>query len=132
MGARQVQVAAAQLEQACEQHASNAQIEHLLHAVLTELAPVLRGLQGLAARDAPRALPHTVAILPEDTEKLTSLSGKLRLLLQEGDSQAFDLCAKHEQLFRNAYPAQWSLILESLRGFDFEAALEQLTMAANG
>jgi signal transduction histidine kinase/DNA-binding response OmpR family regulator/HPt (histidine-containing phosphotransfer) domain-containing protein len=131
VGARQVQAAASQLEQACEQHASNAKIEHLLRAVLTELAPVVQGLQGLTARTAADPVPSSAAIASADAEKLASISGNLRELLQEGDSQAFDLCEKHEQLFRNAYPAQWSLILESLSGFDFEAALQKLTMAMN-
>jgi len=45
-------------------------------------------------------------------------------MLELGDSGAVDLCEKQDDLFRAAYPAHWKKISESIRGFDFELALE--------
>ncbi|MBC7703760.1 MAG: PAS domain S-box protein [Rhodoferax sp.] len=53
IGAHGVQAAAGQLEQACREHASDAQMMALLHETLAQLAPVIDALQALGAPNTP-------------------------------------------------------------------------------
>jgi signal transduction histidine kinase/DNA-binding response OmpR family regulator/HPt (histidine-containing phosphotransfer) domain-containing protein/tetratricopeptide (TPR) repeat protein len=126
VGARRVQEAAGQLEQACKEQAPDGQIDHLLKQVQAELAPVMAGLQQL---NAPEKVVSAATNAAVDTQKLSALSSQLRALLQEGDSQAFDLCRDNKDMFYAAYPDHWQLVSDSLNDFDFESALEVLNKA---
>lgn len=126
IGAHQVHAAAAALEQACKQHASVETMDRLLATVLSELQPVIDGLQALG--DDEGVAPVVVA--PEvDPEKLAIVREKLRGLLERGDADAIDLCEAHESLLQAAYPAHWQRLMECVRGFDFESALRWMESA---
>jgi PAS domain S-box-containing protein len=127
IGAKNVQEAAALLEQACKQAAPDAQIEEMLQQVLSVLQqvlsvlqPVLQGLQALPDEGASAS-----AHQPKegDAEKLSGVRTRLIELLERGDSAAVDLCEQHEDLLRAAYPNRWNKIAGSVNSFDFEAAL---------
>ena len=119
IGAHGVQEAAGQLEQACREHASPAQIEVLLSQTLAELAPVIEALQALNASASPALGAGAVV----DQDKLKALSLRLQGLLRDDDAQAVYLWEENEALFKSAYPAQWPKIALSLGEFDFENAL---------
>lgn len=126
IGAHQVHAAAAALEQACKQQASVETMDRLLATVLSELQPVIDGLQALG--DDEGVAPVVVA--PEvDPEKLAIVREKLRGLLERGDADAIDLCEAHESLLQAAYPAHWQRLMECVRGFDFESALRWMESA---
>jgi PAS domain S-box-containing protein len=120
VGAKRVQEAAERLEQACRQQAPDTRIDDLLRKVQEELQPVVDALQALGSEDTNVPVPPSIAI---DAEHLSALRKRLTELLNRGDSVAIDLCNEHEDQFRSAYPAQWTKILDSVRGFDFESAL---------
>ena len=124
VGARQLQEVAARLELACEQHLPDAQLQPLLREVLDALAPVMAGLQALAAADVrPPAPASTVAV---DATRLAALRSELRALLERGDAEAIDLHAKAADLLRAAYPDHWKPLSDCIDNWDFEAALAQL------
>jgi len=127
VGARQVQEAAELLEQACKQAVPDAQIDKLLHQVLSALQPVLQALQALPGETANTTSqpPNSV-----DTEKLLAVRTRLIELLEHGDSAAIDLCGQNEDLLSAAYPNRWKKIAASVNSFDFEAALAHLVEAA--
>ncbi len=120
VGAKHVQEAAELLEQACKRQAPDTQIDDLLCKVLEELHPVIDALQALGGEDTSVSVKSSTTV---DEEKLSTLRARLLELLNLGDSRAIDLCDLHEDLFRSAYPAQWTKISDSVHGFDFEAAL---------
>ena len=125
IGARGVQAAAGHLEQACREHAPEAQLQALLRETLAELAPVIKGLQALDVINHP----GTAVMAEVDPDKLKALSLRLQGLLRDDDAQAVYLWEENEALFKSAYPAQWSRIAQSLGGFDFEGALGALEEA---
>jgi PAS domain S-box-containing protein len=123
VGAKGVQQAAEQLENACKQRAPEDQIDGLLRRVLEELKPVMAGLQALAGEDAGASVPTPVAV---DAEQLAIMRARLLELLDLGDARAIDLCQEHQELFRAAYPAQWTQISTHVQDFDFDVALALL------
>ncbi len=127
VGAQGVQQAAQQLERACNQHASDAQLDALLQSVLQELDPVVNALRMLESEEAP-FLPSLAG--PVDAGELSTLRARLLALLEEGDSDAIDFCDTHAAVLGSAYPAQWKKILDRVPGFEFEEALGLLQKAA--
>jgi CheY-like chemotaxis protein len=125
IGARRVQEAAGQLEQACKVNAPRPQIDALRQLVLKELAAVIDGLHMLDATTRPATAPTTTV----DAAQLQTLSLRLQALLQEDDAEAGDVWDEHEDLFMQAYPDQGQQIASSLQNFDFETALEALQQA---
>ena len=118
--------AAAALELACKQQASVETMDSLLATVLSELQPVIDGLQALGDEEGV----NPVVVAPEvDPEKLAIVREKLRGLLERGDADAIDLCEAHESLLQAAYPAHWQRLMECVRGFDFESALRWMESA---
>jgi len=95
-------------------------MNELLRLVQEELQPVIDALQALGSDDTTVPVPSSIAI---DAEHLSALRKRLLELLNLGDSGAIDLCDEYEDLFRCAYPAQWTKISDSVRDFDFESAL---------
>lgn len=83
VGAKGVQDAAERLELACNQRASEAQLDELLGQVLAELQPVLDGLQSLAGEDVPSVASTSANV---DAAKLAHLRAQLLALLEAGDS----------------------------------------------
>ncbi len=120
IGAKQVQEAADDLEQACKQGVPDAQIEDQLQKVLGALHPVLRALQALPDEEvSANAQPPLI----QDTQQLSAVRARLIALLERGDSAAMDLCEQEDALLSAAFPARWKAIAGSVNRFDFEAAL---------
>ena len=120
VGAKGVQAAAEQLEQACKLQAPAQQIDDLLRKVLLELQPVMEGLQALGSESANVPSHQPAAV---DSEKLTQLRARLMELLDRGDSGVIDLCEQNADMLRAAYPGNWTKISDNVSRFDFEAAL---------
>ena len=120
VGAKRVQQAAEQLEQACKRQAPEAHIDELFSRVLEELQPVMAGLQALGDDDSSGPATATVAV---DAEQLATLRARLMELLDLGDARAIDLCQEHQALFLAAYPARWKQISTHVQDFDFDVAL---------
>ena len=57
------------------------------------------------------------------------VTGKLRTLLEDMDSDASDWIQTHAELLAAAYPSHLPGIREALEGFDFDVAIAQLDEA---
>jgi signal transduction histidine kinase/CheY-like chemotaxis protein/HPt (histidine-containing phosphotransfer) domain-containing protein len=126
VGARRLQGFAGQLEQACAQQAQEVHINELLALTQVELEVVMQGLEQL---NSPAKRESDSVVAPVDSQKLALLTSQLHDLLQDCNSRAFDLCEEYQELFLAAYPSHWQSIAESLRAFDFDAALASLVEA---
>jgi len=123
IGARGVQAAAAELEQACNAGKNAAEIDALLAAVLAELEPVVSGLQQIGADESAAA--NTAAAIPK--EELQAALDKLAALLEDNDSAAGDLLG--ELLDRiSGTPQARALkpVADAINNYDFDEALEKL------
>ena len=125
IGARAVQHAATQLEQACQQHLPEERIRVLLDEVLATLAPVMRGLAQL---DQPAPSARGTAS-PVDPQKLKLASDRLTALLQNDDAAAASYWDDNAALFQAAFAEHSPRIAEHLHNFDLEAALDELQQA---
>jgi PAS domain S-box-containing protein len=125
IGARAVQHAAAQLEQACKDHLPQLRIEALLDDVLAALEPVLAGLAqlGQANPPPPGAAPDL------DPGKLKRLYDRLVTLLQNDDAAAAQLWDDNVALFQAAFAQHSARIAEHLHQFDLDTALSELQEA---
>jgi PAS domain S-box-containing protein len=116
IGAREVQVAAGALEQACQDGRDAAAQEPLLRAAEQALDAVLAGLAGMA--DATEAAPQA---------PLADLVRRLRTLLHADDSAATDLAGP---VAARARGTPWAPALQraaqAVAAFDFDAALAAL------
>jgi HPt (histidine-containing phosphotransfer) domain-containing protein len=127
IGARGVQLAAAELEQACLDGKTATQLDALLSRVLQQMAPVLAGLDhiGPVLQDKPQETkPAVVDLAPE---QLAGALGQLRLLLSQSDAVAMDM-ADHLLDLTQGTPmaATLKLVAAELAQFDFDAALDAL------
>jgi HPt (histidine-containing phosphotransfer) domain-containing protein len=127
IGARRVQEAVQLLEQACKARASEVEVGSLLQATLSELQLVLIALQSLEPDEPAQASMQPVVAV--DDEKLQQVTDSLQRLLLHGDSGVFEECEKNADLLQAALGSHWPPVLESLRNFDFELALELLQTA---
>ena len=127
IGARRVQEAAQLLEKACKARASEVEVGSLLQATLSELRLVLIALQSLEPDEPAQASMQPVVAV--DDEKLQQVTDSLQRLLLHGDSGVFEECEKNADLLQAALGSHWPPVLESLRNFDFELALELLQTA---
>jgi len=121
VGAKDLQAAAAVLEDACEHGASAAEIEELLKKTSAALEQVMAGLAELtAAPAAARAAP------PMDTAAVEALCSQLAELLAYGDSTAADLISDNDAALAAALGENYAQIRSAINGFDFETALSLL------
>jgi PAS domain S-box-containing protein len=88
IGAKEIQQAAHDLEQACNTKADNVQVETLLSAVEIALAPVLESLQQLQQEQKQSLTPLLHSI---NSAELTSLLNKLLGLLHDDDADAIEV-----------------------------------------
>jgi two-component system sensor histidine kinase/response regulator len=127
IGARGVQAAAGELEQACQDKASAEKIEALRQAVLAELQPVLAGLRDVGAGGTATTATSTV-----DMAALRSGLARLKQLLEDSDAEAGDLA---EQLAEHAsgspLAAELRKLADSVADFEFDAALTILDQIDN-
>ena len=123
IGARAVQLAAARLEQACQDHLPEERVAALLDDVLAALSPVVSGLAQLDQTAAPSA-SFTV-----DPQKLKTACDRLTALLQNDDAAATQHWDDNAALFQAAFAQHSPRIAEHLHNFDLEAALDELQEA---
>ena len=62
-------------------------------------------------------------------EKLKSVCDRLDALLSDDDAEATDVLDANEDLLNTAFPNHYRKIDNSIRSFDFEAALAALRLA---
>jgi signal transduction histidine kinase/DNA-binding response OmpR family regulator/HPt (histidine-containing phosphotransfer) domain-containing protein len=122
IGARDVQEAAGELEQACFEGANSERIDALLAVVLERLEPVLAGLSGLQAVQSESS--RAGAADPGQTKALLEeLKGKLEL----ADPCSVDLVVQLRSLVDNAPLAQaLAKVAQAIDGFDFDEAIQHL------
>jgi len=64
--------------------------------------------------------------VPEDREQLNAVCDKLEILLVNDDAEAFDVLDANAELLNDAFPSHSHEIENSIRSFDFDAALVAL------
>ncbi len=128
IGAKDVQVAAADLEHALIANAAPADIEPLLARTLLQLEPVIAGLRAL---DATPVAPATAAAPPAaavvDTSELRAARQRLERLLLSSDADAADAVDALAELAQGT-PLATTLqrVAKAVAEFDFDAALAAL------
>ncbi|SFF76129.1 PAS domain S-box-containing protein [Duganella sp. CF458] len=126
IGARSVQAAALELEQACQQGAAREDLERLLAMVLVELDPLLAALRAVDAEmRGGAAHPALVPVAPAAAAPLD----RLQRLLSESDSEAAELWDGQLDQFKAALPDHWRRIANGIGNLDLEAALAALDEA---
>jgi CheY-like chemotaxis protein len=125
IGAKGVQAAAAALEQACNDKATEEEIAVLLARTLAELQPVIAGLQSLGGETRPAA-----AAAAADGEQLAAAVEKLQALLADSDTEAAELVEELLQQARGT-PLTGALkkVADAIADYDFDTALERLAEA---
>lgn len=127
IGAKNLQAAAAALEQACQAQASQAQIDALLQSVVQELQPVLQGLATLVAADAASQSVKSVPVNPGSATQLQAALDRLASLLQHNDAEAADLLEELQAEVRDSQLASGlATVAQALANFDFDTALARL------
>jgi PAS domain S-box-containing protein len=127
VGAKGVQAAAAELEHACQEGKPAEEVDVLLQKTLAELAPVIEGLQkvGVSVANMGTAPVSTAPAMPE--AELNATLDKLKLLLEESDSEAGDLLSDLlDKLKGTPLATKLKPVAAAIEGFDFDAALEKL------
>ncbi|MBF0219372.1 MAG: response regulator, partial [Gammaproteobacteria bacterium] len=123
IGAKGVQAAAAELEQACLKGEEAETIALLLANTLAELQPVIAGLQDVTADET--AVPDAAVIT--DFARIDQLLDQLKGLLEESDSDAADVLDELLALVKGTpLASQLSQVTKAVAAYDFDAALEQL------
>jgi CheY-like chemotaxis protein len=125
IGARSVQAAAGDLEDACNAKAPAERLQELLQRALQELEPVIAGLQQVgAAQAAPQAKPAI-----DDAELQRSLK-TLLALVEDSDSEAGDLLGDLlTKLAGSPMLDKLKPVAGALEDYDFDAALDALRLA---
>ena len=123
IGAKGVQLAAAELEAACRNQETQSQIQELLAKVVLELGPVISSLQSLIG-SAVSKKERGIAINPEEFQKKLDL---LKFLLEESDGDAVD-CLNDilEQTHSDPIALELKQVMKSIENYDFDQALENL------
>lgn len=123
IGAKGVQLAAAELEGACKNHASPAQIQEFLAKVALELEPVITSLEAMIGNAVSKKERH-IAINPEEFQRKLHL---LKSLLEDSDGEAVD-CLNDilEQAHSDPIALELKQVMKSIENYDFDQALENL------
>ena len=120
IGARDLQAAAAKLEQATANSGDGARIEECLGAVIEQLDTVLAGLASLGRESSTEAQSDTQQPLHDLFEQLTAL-------LHDSDAEAVEVTERllvHPAV--GAHGALLKKLQQHIGEYDFEAALEVL------
>ncbi|MCU7834074.1 MAG: transporter substrate-binding domain-containing protein [gamma proteobacterium symbiont of Taylorina sp.] len=126
IGATDLYQAAQALELACMEHQFDEQIDQLLNHVDRNLSTVLISLELLQQNTGitPKKEENTELL---DAEKLNSLLGQLRELLEEDDPDAVDIVEEIEDLPGiSSHKIILKRLLKAIDEYDFELALEEL------
>ena len=127
IGAKAVQAAAADLEQACKEGAVVSRIDELLDKALAELALVINGLQTTGVDPSGAAKPAA----RQDPARVRAVVDRLQALLADDDSDAGDVFDENADMFRAVYPDDYRRIDEAVKSFDYETALTALKEATS-
>jgi signal transduction histidine kinase/DNA-binding response OmpR family regulator/HPt (histidine-containing phosphotransfer) domain-containing protein/HAMP domain-containing protein len=129
LGARGVQAAAAALEQACLEGAAAERLEPLLEKVMSELGPVLAGLENLRPAAEPAPAPATAV----DPARVKQLTARLEALLAASDTEAADAVEELARLVAGSPDSQLTAavrrVADAIAEYDFDAALDALRRA---
>src|SRR5690606_23789116 len=130
IGALSLSDAARALEEACRQHAPEADLRVRLEGVAQELSIVLAGLQALFAAEAPAPSARLLdrAAAPADDaparERLLQALARLKAVLRQNDTDAVDLLdSLRDELA--ACPG-FAELEHAVSRFDFDTALARL------
>ena len=125
IGAKGIQQAAAELEEACKNNASATQTQELLSRVALELEPVIASLATMIESSASSA-KQSATINPEEFQKKLHL---LKSLLEESDGDALDcLTEVLEQAQSGPMAFQLKRVMKDIENYDFDQALENLKL----
>ena len=123
IGAKQVQEAAQHLELACNEDKPAAEIDDLLQKTLSELAPVIAGLQHISTLETTAPFPAREV----DQAEVQELLSKLKEMLEDSDAEATDVL---DELFPmvqgSAMAPHLKQAANAIEEYDFDAALERL------
>ena len=123
IGASGVQKKAQKLESACGDNKPEAEIESLLLEVISELLPVINGLEVL---DKTKDEPTTVVDF--NMSVVESLMSELKDLLEDDDTDAAEVINKLMNHLKGSENEQkLALIEEAIAEYNFETALEELS-----
>jgi HPt (histidine-containing phosphotransfer) domain-containing protein len=138
VGAKGVQAAAGELEQACNEKAPPEQIAALLQKALAELAPVIEGLQGLPGGTQGVGAASTATAAAKGQPKPSGLTevevnahlDRLKALLEDSDSEAGDLLGDLlDKIAASPMAKVLKPVAAAINEFDFDKALEKLESA---
>lgn len=124
IGAKNVQLAAGELELACKEKRSANEIDALLAKVLAELEPVIVALQQVGGGEVAVAPSSSMAM--SETELKAGLA-RLKELLEDSDTEAGDLLGElQDKLAGNPLARSLKPIADALNDYDFDTALDRL------
>jgi len=98
-----------------------------LDGMLTALKHLLNHLVEQLEQKLPEEPKKLTAVV--DPEKFKLLCARLERLLVEDDAEAADVLEDNADLFNTAFPIEYCKLDQSIRTFDFEAALSALRLA---
>jgi PAS domain S-box-containing protein len=123
IGARGVQAAAGELEQACHEGKKSSKIDGLLAKVLAELEPVVAGLQQVNTAEAAAAKAEPAIPAGE----LQAALDQLAALLADNDSAAGDLLSELlDKIDGTPQARALKPVVDAINDYDFDEALEKL------
>lgn len=130
IGARDVQVAAGELEQACNDGAPAERITELLDQTLAALAPVLAGLSTVEG-EAPAPGSQSPVLTARSAQLQDTLNQgvkRLKVLLEDCDSESVDLIAELTSMGHGTPLAPaLAKAAAAIANSDFDVALEALS-----
>ncbi len=130
IGAFALQAAAATLERACSEQASESTVQSALDAVLAELAIVLPGLANLDQSAATTATARTTPTPALPEAERDALLDRLEKLLNDSDAEAGDLMDSLIHASADtALATQLGPVAAAIARFDYDVALTQLATA---
>jgi HPt (histidine-containing phosphotransfer) domain-containing protein len=121
IGAKEVQITAASLEQACERSIEGLELEQQVETVQLALSKVITSLTCLITDDTKLSLSNDIL----DQKEFDSLLQRLRTLLEDDDTDATNVIDELHNLpgiYR--YKETLSLLTKAINGYDFENGLE--------
>jgi len=130
IGAIEVLQLAEALEQALKDGQPMGQMPVLVDALQRKLDPLVAALTAQLPQEAISAVQQSGAAVAIDEATLAEVTGKLRTLLDDMDSDASDWVKTHATLLNAAYPNHLKAIEQALEGFDFDEALVHLDLAS--
>ena len=130
IGAAEVQGCAGELEHAIKTGAPREQLDALSQRLQQALEPLAQALADWLPPEASTARGLPGEAVPIDEASLQQVTVQLRKLFEDMDSEAADLMERESALLSRAYPAHLEHMLQAVRDFDFDAALERLEAAA--